>query len=59
VTYVYRGFEETWFAGRESDKTAEVLVTHQPKVCDTSADGLGTRRPNLHTHMVLAQGVEP
>src|SRR5919108_4237109 len=25
---------------RESDKSAEVAVTHQPKVCDTSADGL-------------------
>src|SRR5690348_13480427 len=25
---------------RESDKSAEVAVTHHPKVCDTSADGL-------------------
>src|SRR5260370_41307020 len=25
---------------RERDKSAEVAVTHQPKVCDTSADGL-------------------
>src|SRR5258708_18992345 len=25
---------------RERDKSAEVGVTHQPKVCDTSAEGL-------------------
>src|SRR5579864_5845784 len=29
--------------GRERDKSAEVAVTHQPKVCDTSADGLSGR----------------
>src|SRR5439155_26141559 len=28
---------------RERDKSPEVAVTHQPKVCDTSADGLSGR----------------
>src|SRR5579859_5269115 len=33
----------------ENDKSAEVAVTHHPKISDTSADGLsGTRQPNLH-----------
>jgi hypothetical protein len=35
---------------RERDKSAEVAVTHQPKVCNPSAEGLlVTCQPNLHT----------
>jgi hypothetical protein len=45
---------------RERDKSAEAAVTHQPKVCNASAEGLfETRQPNLHNMLVLAQGVEP
>src|SRR6266568_3524551 len=45
---------------RERDKSAEVAVTHQPKVCDPSAEGLlGPVRRTCTNIMVLAQGVEP
>src|ERR1700736_209644 len=45
---------------RERDKSAEVGVTHQPKVCNPSAEGLWGRVSRTCTYMmVLAQGVEP
>ena len=45
---------------RERDKSAEVVVTHQPKVCDTSADGLlGPVSRTCTSRLVLAQGIEP
>src|SRR5260370_33585256 len=44
---------------RERDKSAEVAVTHHPKVCDTSADGLLRRLSRTCTNMlVLAQRMQ-
>ncbi len=34
------GFDQMIYYVRERDKSAELVVTHQPKVCDPSAEGL-------------------
>src|SRR6266851_6201341 len=45
---------------RERDKSAEVAVTHQPKVCDPSAEGLlGHVSRTCTTQVVPARGFEP
>src|SRR6266566_6295904 len=45
---------------RERDKSTEVGVTHQPKVCDASAEGpLGTCQPNLYRVVAGEEGFEP
>src|SRR5438034_11066993 len=38
---------------RERDKSPEVAVTHQPKVCDTSADGLSGSFSRTWTQICL------
>ncbi len=68
------GFDQMIYYVRERDKSAELVVTHQPKVCDPSAEGLlgpvsrtcthqpkafGTCQPNLHTDLAPDQGFEP
>src|SRR5438093_10214052 len=45
---------------RERDKSPEVAVTHQPKVCDTSADGVLGRVSRTCTGMMVPRaGFEP
>src|SRR5437773_5425809 len=44
----------------ERDKSAEVSVTHQPKVCDPSAEGLlGPVSRTCTAGMVVPAGLEP
>src|SRR5438477_3226663 len=45
---------------RERDKSAEVGVTHQPKACDASGEGLlGPISRTCTPHVVPARGFEP